>query len=59
MKKLEDLGSKWLATKILDHEEHKKMIKQIFQRVDEGMKTFNVSAILISNYIYLYIFVTR
>ena len=55
MKKLEDLRSKWLATQILDHEEHKKTIKEIFQRIEAAMKTFNVCTIPTSDYICLHL----
>jgi hypothetical protein len=52
MKKLEDLAKKSLAVWILDHEEYKSTIQQIFQRVNEATMPFQVrTLIFISSYI--------
>jgi len=46
MRKLESLAKKWLTTQILDHENYKKMIQQIFQRVKEATTSFLVRTII-------------
>jgi len=46
MKKLEDLTRKSLATRILDHEEYKQMIGQIFQRVNDATTSFQVRTLI-------------
>jgi hypothetical protein len=46
MKKLDDLARKSLAIRTLDHEEYKKMIQEIFQRVNDATMSFQVFTLI-------------